>query len=47
MDLIITGYVSGTFGVDGYLKIASSSGEYDHFFELEKVETIEDKRGRI
>lgn len=44
MDLIITGYVSGTFGVDGYLKVASSSGEYDHFFELEKVYIVFSKR---
>ncbi|MGP1438603.1 MAG: ribosome maturation factor RimM [Treponema sp.] len=37
MDLIVTGHISGTFGVDGFVKVVSSSGEYDHFFELKRV----------
>lgn len=37
MELIVTGYVSGTFGVDGFIKVVSSSGEYNHFLDLEKV----------
>lgn len=37
MDLIVTGCVTGTFGVDGFVKVVSSSGESDHFLELKKV----------
>lgn len=37
MDLVVTGSVSGTFGVDGFVKVVSSSGEYDHFFDLKRV----------
>lgn len=37
MDLIVTGRISGTFGIEGFMKVVSSSGEYDHFFNLKKV----------
>lgn len=37
MDLVVTGDISGTFGVEGFVKVLSSSGEYDHFFNLKKV----------
>ena len=44
MELIITGDITGTFGVDGFLKIVSSSGEYDHFSELKRVYVAFSKR---
>lgn len=44
MDLVVTGYISGTFGVEGFLKVISSSGEYEHFFELKKVYVAFSKR---
>lgn len=37
MELVVTGNVCGTFGVGGFVKVVSSSGEYDHFFELKSV----------
>ena len=37
MDLVVTGSISGTFGVDGFVKVVSSSGEYSHFLDLKKV----------
>lgn len=40
MDLVVTGCVSGTFGVEGFLKVVSLSGEYDHFFDLKKVHIV-------
>lgn len=44
MELIVTGDITGTFGVDGFLKIVSSSGEYDHFSELNRVYIAFSKR---
>lgn len=37
MDWLITGKVRGTFGLEGLLKIESSSGEYEHFSNLKEV----------
>ncbi len=37
MELIKTGHVAGTFGLDGSIKVVSASGEYEHFFRLESV----------
>lgn len=37
MELVATGTVLGTFGLEGYLKVLSCSGDYDHFFALERV----------
>lgn len=37
MKLVITGKVLSTFGLKGYIKAISCSGEYGHFFALEKV----------
>jgi len=37
MDRLITGKVRGTFGVAGFVKIESCSGEYNHFFELKEI----------
>ena len=37
MDWLITGKIRGTFGVGGFVKIESCSGEYDHFFKLKEV----------
>lgn len=44
MDLVITGYVLGTFGVEGVIKVASCSGEYEHFLNLKKVYITFSKR---
>ncbi len=37
MDLIATGRVCKPFGLDGFVKVESFSGEFEHFLELEKV----------
>lgn len=37
MELIKTGHVAGTFGLNGCIKVVSSSGEYEHFLKLEQV----------
>lgn len=37
MELVVTGNIFGTFGVNGVLKVVSSSGEYDHFLSFKKV----------
>ncbi len=37
MDWLITGRVRGTFGLDGFVKIESCSGEYEHFFNLKEI----------
>lgn len=37
MGLVATGGVLGTFGLDGCVKAISCSGDYDHFFALERV----------
>lgn len=37
MEMIKTGHVVGTFGLDGCMKVVSCSGEYEHFFKLERV----------
>ena len=37
MDRLTTGRVRGTFGLEGFLKIESCSGECEHFSNLKKV----------
>lgn len=37
MELIKTGHVASTFGVNGCMKVVSCSGEYEHFLKLEHV----------
>lgn len=37
MDWLITGRVRGTFGLDGFVKVESCSGEYEHFFNLKEI----------
>lgn len=37
MDWLITGKVRGTFGLEGFIKIESCSGEYEYFFNLKEV----------
>lgn len=37
MGLVATAKIIGTFGVEGSLKVLSCSGEYEHFFYLEKI----------
>lgn len=37
MEWLITGKIRGAFGLDGFLKIESCSGEYAHFFDLKEV----------
>lgn len=44
MELVTTGSVLGTFGLEGCIKVISCSGEYEHFFALEKVYVSFSKR---
>lgn len=37
MDWLITGRVRGTFGLEGFIKIESCSGEYEHFLNLKEI----------
>ena len=37
MDWLITGRVRGTFGLEGFVKIESCSGEYEHFEDLKEI----------
>lgn len=37
MDWLITGRIRGTFGLEGFIKIESCSGEYEHFLNLKEV----------
>lgn len=37
MDWLITGRIRGTFGLKGFLKIESCSGEYEHFLNLKEI----------
>jgi len=37
MELIKTGHVAGTFGLNGCVKVLSASGEYEHFLKLKRV----------
>ena len=37
MDRLTTGRVRGTFGLEGFLKIESCSGEYEHFLNLKEI----------
>ena len=37
MEWLITGKVRGSFGLEGFLKIESTSGEYGHFFSLKEI----------
>lgn len=44
MELVATAKITGTFGVEGALKVLSCSGEYEHFFNLEKVYVVFSKQ---
>nr|WP_255823007.1 hypothetical protein [Treponema putidum] len=37
MDLLATGRIRGTFGVEGFVKVESFSGEYGHFLLFDRV----------
>lgn len=37
MDLIVTGIVRTSHGVDGRVKVESTSGEFEHFYDLDEV----------
>lgn len=37
MDLLATGQIRGAFGVDGFVKVESFSGEYEHFLKFTQV----------
>lgn len=37
MDLLATGRIRGTFGVEGFVKVESFSGEYEHFLGFDRV----------
>lgn len=37
MELLATGRIVGTFGVDGFVKVESFSGEYGHFSKFTEV----------
>ena len=37
MDWLITGRIRGTFGLEGFLKIESCSGEYEHFLNFKEI----------
>lgn len=37
MDLLITGKVRGVFGLDGFIKVESISGEYEHFRNFQEI----------
>jgi 16S rRNA processing protein RimM len=39
-DLIATGIIRGTHGIDGYVKVASYSGELEHFCSLKTVTLV-------
>ena len=37
MDLLATGQIRGAFGVNGFVKVESFSGEYEHFLRFTEV----------
>jgi len=37
MNGLVTGRIRGTFGVEGFVKIESCSGEYEHFLNLKEI----------
>lgn len=37
MELLATGKIRGTFGLDGFVKVESFSGEYEHFLNFKTV----------
>ncbi len=37
MDLLVTGYIRSSHGLDGFVKVESASGEVAHFAELEEI----------
>ncbi|CEM62749.1 16S rRNA processing protein RimM [Treponema phagedenis] len=37
MDLLVTAKIFGTFGVEGFVKISSFSGEYEHLLNLAEI----------
>ena len=36
-SVFVIGIIRGSFGLSGKLKVESTSGEYEHFFELTDV----------
>ncbi|MGP1576845.1 MAG: ribosome maturation factor RimM [Treponema sp.] len=40
MEWLITGRIRGAFGLEGYVKIESSSGEYGHFLKIENIQVV-------
>lgn len=44
MELVATAKITGTFGVEGVLKVLSCSGEYEHFFSLKRVYIVFSKQ---
>lgn len=40
MDWLITGKVRGVFGLEGFVKVESCSGEYEHFLQLQEVRVV-------
>ncbi|MDC7240116.1 MAG: ribosome maturation factor RimM [Spirochaetales bacterium] len=47
LDEIAIGRIRKTHGVKGYLKILSYSGEYDHFYDLEKITLKSKGKSRV
>lgn len=37
MELLATGQIRGTFGVEGFVKVESFSGEYEHFLGFDRI----------
>lgn len=37
MDLLVTGYIRSSHGLDGFLKVESASGEVAHFADMEEI----------
>jgi len=44
MDKIAIGVILSSFGVKGFIKIKSLSGEIEHFFKIKKVEILKDNK---
>ena len=45
MDWLITGRVRGSFGLEGFIKIESCSGEYAHFLNLKEIKMVLPSKG--
>ena len=40
MEWLTTGRIRGAFGLDGYMKLESSSGEYEHLLKIDTVQVV-------